>query len=59
MPTPPVNPEVRKLLGTKQGQELLRQAGKGEKLSESSQQVIDQIHSLPKTSSSTPTAKKS
>ena len=30
MPTPPVNPQVRKLLGTKQGQELLRQAGKGQ-----------------------------
>jgi hypothetical protein len=32
MPTPPVNPQVRKLLGTKQGQELLRQAGKGQEL---------------------------
>ena len=41
MPTPTVHPQTRKLLGTKQGQELLRQAGKGEKLSESSQQVID------------------
>ena len=46
MPTPPVYPQVRKLLGTKQGQELLRQAGKQEPLSEQSQQVLQQIHQL-------------
>ena len=46
MPTPPVNPQVRKLLGTKQGQELLRQAGKGQELSLQSQQVLEQMHKL-------------
>ena len=46
MPTPPVHPQVRKLLGTKQGQELLRQMSKRETLSEQSQQVLEQMHKL-------------
>ena len=58
MPTPPVNPQVRKLLGTKQGQELLRQAGKGQELSLQSQQVLEQMRDL-NPSSSTATPKKS
>ena len=58
MPTPPVNPQVRKLLGTKQGQELLRQAGKGQELSLQSRQVLEQMRDL-NPSSSTATPKKS
>ncbi len=46
MSKPTVHPQTRKLLGTKQGQELLRQAGKGETLSEQSEQVLQQMHSL-------------
>lgn len=46
MEPPKVSQAVRNLLGSKQGQELLKQAGQQQPLTTASKQVLEQMHKL-------------